>query len=165
MYPIDGAVHHVGRDSLGVPGRDLVYGHRGYKSRPGPGKSDYGVGQGILGSRPSLHHGRRLHKFHDGRRNRPDESNLPRQLRSTNGSEEEVRSQQLFPREPEHQTAVVRSSYLSAARLSREQGPLPIPAAPSDAEAARSQALRYRGASTFPTRQRDTLRNHRPPVI
>jgi hypothetical protein len=57
------------------------------------------------------------------------------------------------------------SKFSLAARLSREQGPLPIPAALSDAEAARSQALRYRGASTFPTRPRDTLRNHRQPAI
>jgi len=47
----------------------------------------------------------------------------------------------------------------------RDQGPLPIAAAPSDAVAARSQALRSRGASTFPTRPRYTLRNHRQPAI
>ena len=53
LYPIDGAVHRVGKDETGLEckGRDLVDGHRQDRSESPEGGGAAAVGQGLLGSR------------------------------------------------------------------------------------------------------------------
>jgi hypothetical protein len=104
LFPIDGAVHGVGRNETAWNQREATWSMVIAGVDPDPAKAGgaHGVGQGILGSRASLCTGWRVREFHDGRGRGSHQSELWRKLRPSGRHQEQVRSDQLLPREPEH---------------------------------------------------------------
>ena len=105
LYPVDGAVHRQdeGFDRVGLPRRRLVDGD--LRSRPGSGQRAraQAMGAGLLDGRSSVQSARRLCELHDGRRGRgAGQGRLRRQLRPAREPEEEIRSGEPVPCEPEH---------------------------------------------------------------
>ena len=69
LYPIDGAVHRVGKDETAWSARDATWSMVIAGIDPNPQKAGALTrwGQGLLGSGAPVQSGRRLRQFHDGR--------------------------------------------------------------------------------------------------
>ena len=105
LYPIDGAVHRRTKDSAAWGYRDATWSMVifGVDPDPGNGPGPQAMGAGLLEGRPSVQSRRRLRQLHDGRRGRGARQGcLRRELRSPGDGEEEIRSEQPVPGEPEH---------------------------------------------------------------
>ena len=91
-----------GRDTLRLPRRRLGRHHRRRRPRPGQRRPHLPMGQGLLaGTAPHLGR-RRIHQLHDERGPGPDQSVLPRQLRTARPDQEPLRPRQHLPHQPEH---------------------------------------------------------------
>ena len=113
LYPIDGAIHRVGKDETAWNCRDatLVDGHCRDRPEPTEGRARDSLDQSLLGGRAPVRSRRRLSELHDGRRGRcKAQGDLWRQLRPPRRIEEEIRPGQSFPYQPEHPAGRVRSS-------------------------------------------------------
>ena len=105
LYPVDGAVHRQKKDATAWGYRDAAWSMVIYRGRSGSGQGAgaQAMGAGLLDGRPSVQSARRLCELHDGRRGRgPGQGRLRRQLRSPREPEEEIRSGEPVPCEPEH---------------------------------------------------------------
>ena len=68
LYPIDGAVHRIGKEETAWSARDATWSMVIAGIDPNPQKGIEAMGQGLLGSLASFQPGRRLRELHDGRR-------------------------------------------------------------------------------------------------
>jgi hypothetical protein len=92
----------AGRHRLRLSRRRLGGRHRRGRPRPRPGRTDLGLGEGVLGA-AAPHLGRqRIPQLRHGRGHRPGACVLPRQLRAADGDQAPLRPRQHVPPQPEH---------------------------------------------------------------
>ena len=106
LYPINGAAHRVGRNDTPWSFRDATWAQVIVGVDPDPANKDRIIAwaKEYWDALHPYSAGGAIREFHDGRRRGSHQGDLSGQLRTPGRRQDQVRSAESVPREPEHQT-------------------------------------------------------------